>query len=63
MKKPAASCLIAVVLGANFGCEQQSYEETKIFNQSAHATPHAEKHEAGKAASADHDAGKPEEKR
>ena len=40
MKKPAALCLLALTLGVNISCEQQSYEETKMFNQSSKATPH-----------------------
>ena len=35
MKKPATFALIAIALAAGIGCEQQSYEETKMFNQSS----------------------------
>ena len=50
MKKSAAFALIAIVLAAGLGCEQQSYEETKMFNQSSkpgghHGADHG--HEGG----------------
>lgn len=49
MKKPAALCLLAIALVANISCEQQSYEETKMFNQSSKASSHghSEKPEGG----------------
>lgn len=53
MKKPALFLLLALTLGLNIGCEQQSYEETKMFNQSAKPGGH------GHDAAADHDAAKP----
>jgi hypothetical protein len=40
MNKPAALCLLALTLGASISCEQQSYEETKMFNQSHKASTH-----------------------
>lgn len=40
MNKPAALCLLALTLGASISCEQQSYEETKMFNQSHKASSH-----------------------
>jgi hypothetical protein len=50
MKKLTAFGLLGLVLGINMGCEQQSYEETRMFNQSNKATGHGHeaKHEAGK---------------
>lgn len=57
MNKPAAFGLLALVLGFNLGCEQQSYEETKMFNQSHTANgSHEGKEHEGKA-----EAGKPGE--
>ena len=53
MKKPAAFLLLALTLGLNIGCEQQSYEESKMFNQSAKPGGH------GHDAAAEHDANKP----
>ena len=56
MNKPAAFGLLALVLGFNIGCEQQSYEETRMFNQSSHSTGgHGHGH------GAKHDAAKPDE--
>ncbi len=56
MKKFAALGLLALLAGFNTSCEQQTYEETKMFNQSSHATPHGhgDKHGAGHAAPAEH---------
>ena len=50
MNKTAAFGLLALFLGVNLGCEQQSYEETRMFNQSHKATGHGHeaKHETGK---------------
>ena len=53
MNKPAAFLLLALTLGLNIGCEQQTYEESKMFNQSAKPGVHG--HHAG----AEHDAAKP----
>ena len=50
MNKPAVFLLIALGLALNIGCEQQSYEETKMFNQSSKPGGH------GHDASAGHDA-------
>ena len=44
MNKPAAFLLLAIALGVNTSCEQQSYEETKMFNQSS--KPGAHGHDA-----------------
>ena len=58
MNKPAAFLLVVIALGLNIGCEQQSYEETKMFNQSSKPGGHGHDagpgHEAGKAASGEH---------
>jgi hypothetical protein len=62
MKKPAALGLLAFILGANIGCEQQSYEETKMFNQSSkasggHGHGHGDEHGAKKAGEGHKEAG------
>ena len=52
MNKPAAFLLLVLAIGFNISCEQQSYEETKMFNQSSKPGGHG--HDAG----AEHDAAK-----
>jgi hypothetical protein len=57
MNKIAAFGLLALVLGVTIGCEQQTYEETRMFNQSSHATGghgHGAKHEDGKTGESEH---------
>ena len=55
MNKPAAFCLLAIVLVVSPCCEQQSYEETKMFNQSSQpASHHGDSHDAGKTGGAEH---------
>jgi hypothetical protein len=52
MNKLIAFGLLAFVLSINAGCEQQSYEETRMFNQSHKASghgSHGSNHDAGKA--------------
>ncbi len=62
MKKPAAFLLLALTLGLNIGCEQQSYEESKMFNQSAkpggHGHDAAAEHDVAKPAAGEHEAPK-----
>lgn len=53
MKKSAAFSLIAFILAVNLGCEQQSYEETKMFNQSSKPTQHGSGHDAGHSGAAE----------
>ena len=47
MNKPAVFLLIALGLALNSGCEQQSYEETKMFNQSSKPGGHGHDASAG----------------
>ena len=56
MNKLAAFALLSLALGVNTSCEQQSYEETRMFNQSHKASGHGHgaKHEAGKPAAPEH---------
>ena len=58
MNKPAAFLLLALVPALNMSCEQQSYEETKMFNQSSQPGGHGHGAEAGhdsaKVAPSDH---------
>ena len=58
MNKPATFLLLAIALGVNTSCEQQSYEETKMFNQSSKPGGHAHdahpEKDAAKGASAEH---------
>ena len=52
MIKPAALSLLAAVLVCTPACEQQTYEETKMFNQSDKVGHHGGEHgktEAGEA--------------
>ena len=62
MNKPAAFLLLTLALGFNISCEQQSYEETKMFNQSSKPGGHghgaAVEHNAAKGAAAEHPAPK-----
>lgn len=46
MKKFAALASLAIALTANLSCEQQSYEQTKMFNQNRHAEGHSDAHGA-----------------
>ena len=56
MNKLTAFGLLALVLVINAGCEQQSYEETRMFNQSSKATGHGHgaKHDTGHAGDTSH---------
>ena len=58
MNKPAVFLLIGLGLALNIGCEQQSYEETKMFNQSSKPGVHGHdtgaEHDADKSAPSDH---------
>jgi hypothetical protein len=56
MNKPAVCSLFALILAASTGCEQQSYEETKMFNQSNKPGSHGH---GDHAAAADHQTDKP----
>jgi len=51
MNKPAALSLLAALLVCTPACEQQSYDETKMFNQSNKTGKH------GHGPAADHGAG------
>ena len=57
MIKPAALSLLAAVLVCTPACEQQSYEETRMFNQKNSVGGHG--HAAGGEAAAAHPAGAP----
>ncbi len=46
MKKFPALAALAIALTANLSCEQQSYEQTKMFNQNRHAEGHSDAHGA-----------------
>jgi hypothetical protein len=46
MKKPLALAALAIALTANLSCEQQTWDQTKMFNQNRHAT-HGEAHGSG----------------
>lgn len=60
MNKPAAFLLLVLGLALNIGCEQQSYDETKMFNQSSKPGVHGhDAHDAAKGAPAGHAAPKP----
>jgi hypothetical protein len=54
MNKPATFCLLAIVIAASPCCEQQTYEETKMFNQSSHPVSHGGSHDTGKSGAAGH---------
>ena len=56
MKKFPALAALAIALTANLSCEQQSYEQTKMFNQNRHAEGHSGAH----GAKADGHSAKPE---
>ena len=59
MKKPATLSLLAAILICSPACEQQDYDETKMFNQSNKVGGHGHDQHAKDAG---HDAGKPAEK-
>lgn len=46
MKKPLTLAALVIALTANLSCEQQSWEQTKMFNQNRHAE-HGAGHEGG----------------
>lgn len=37
MKKPLALAALAIALTANLSCDQQTWEQTKMFNQNRHS--------------------------
>lgn len=57
MKKSLALASLAIALTANLSCEQQTWEQTKMFNQNRRAA-HGGGHEA--AAGTSHGAAQPE---
>jgi len=59
MNKPAALSLLAAALVCTPACEQQTYEETKMFNQSDKVGHHGGDHKAEAGGAAGH---KPETK-
>ena len=61
MNKLAALSLLAVILVCTPACEQQSYDETKMFNQSNKVGGHGQA-EGEKAKAESHPAGKEGEK-
>jgi len=52
MNKFSAFSLLAAVIAVSPCCEQQSYEETKMFNQSPHPAQHGDSHGSGHTESA-----------
>jgi hypothetical protein len=52
MKKSLALASLAIALTANLSCEQQTWDQTKMFNQNRHSSGHGEAHSA--AAPAEH---------
>lgn len=46
MKKSLALASLAIALTASLSCEQQTWEQTKMFNQNRHAEGHGDSHGA-----------------
>ena len=44
MKKSLALAALTLALCSNLSCEQQSWEQTKMFNQNRHAPGHGASH-------------------
>ena len=44
MTKLPALAALAIALTANISCEQQTYEQTKMFNQNRHSEGHGDAH-------------------